>query len=400
MLSRAFVAAAVGFLAGCAPGALSSGTDESDTGEPELPSTCIESDAEPLCTWTALEQPVTWASSPVNPFSLTGPGCVHGLVPKLAFDGDSLLVAYTDDLCVQGNRHEQPPEYRLVIGTDTLGEWQTELTSRDPWPEHIDIAPDGTVRVMTQWSVLERRDGLWTRWTPSNNGSAWVLSDPTSGPDHVLFRTRAYGRSQDHVSALEVIFECQEHGLRIHSPYSAADFVISSVGAPHLAYYGATSAVEEIGLLHSYLRDGEWVIEKIACSSDLDHLFRGPELEVDADGHAHVCATIDAEPDNVVFHYFTNESGAWTSEIAAQASSTGCELEIDATGRVHLLTSIEYRVLDDGTWSTVRSFDEPASADLQVHPGGAVYILRSGLELLTDESGEWVERQIGIGYVP
>lgn len=74
--------------------------------------------------------------------------------------------------------------------------------------------------------------------------------------------------------------------------------------------------------------------------------------------------------------------------------------EIDTTGRLHLLTNDEYRVLDEDGWSTIWSFEDPRDGTLEVRPEGAVYILRSGLGLLTNESGEWVEREIGTGHLP
>jgi len=361
----------------------------------------------------------TWdtLSVPALPLPLdTYDPCGHGLDPIFVVEGDSIVLAYRDEYCTDelgGEGEPTPPVPWLVIGTDTAGAWETALiATREYRAWSMNLEPDGTLRVSGTSNVYERSDGQWQVRKPEFGGNPRLLSDPNSGPDYALVWAGSggigYGRHADGVSELDRLFQCEKQRTWIGPP----DFVLSSAGVPHVASLSSrpvpgnwNSDAYELTLSLSYPRDGAWIHDEVECMIGPPTGFNmplPPDLELDADGRAHICVTIDVPSEHgfdVV--YFTDVGGSWSSEIVGRGSFfSACDLELDAAGRVHVLTTDDYLVREGGSWSTIWSFDDDRAASLEVSDDGVVHIVRSGLGLLSNETGEWAERQLGVGYVP
>jgi hypothetical protein len=421
---------ALPMLGGCAPpmpssnddsdsttstsGVATAGTDtdepeSTDTDEPDPPMfvPCADPSVAPRCAWEDADEfpQEDWVGAPLPPLpppidrSTGYSHCNHGLEPKFVLDGEVLVVAYRDEYCTDelGDEGEPlAPERYLVVGTDTLGSWQTMYFGGDNGLDSVDIEADGTVRVKTSERTLERNDGQWIMRTADTE--AWILSDLASGPAHalVLSEQPMYGRLDGDQMNFEVRLECE--GTEANTKLSRVDFELSPDGVPHVAQIGRTFGYDN-ALVWSYPSGGAWVLEQIEClGTDAGGglLAHPPDLEFDANGAAYICTTIDL--DNYEHVVFDNSAGTWTSDLVGGGevhSYETCSIELDSAGRVHVLTDNEYRVREAGVWTTVLSFDDDLLGSLHVTGEGHVYILHQGLSLLTNASGEWVERQIG-----
>jgi hypothetical protein len=382
-------------------------TDDTDTDEPEPP--CADPSVAPRCAWGDADEfpQEDWISGPLPPLPplpfdpMVGYElCNHGLEPQFVLDGEVLVVAYLDHYCTDELGDEgQPlsPEIYLVVGTDTLGSWQTVYVGSDNRLDSVDIEADGTVRVTTSERTLERNDGQWIVRTADTD--AWILSDLASGPAHalVLSEQPMYGRLDGDQMDFEVLLGCEDSVASIK--LSRVDFEMSPEGVPHVAQIGRTFGNDNT-LVWSYPSGGAWVFEPIEClggDGGGGLLLHAPDLEFDANGAAYICTTI--ELDNFEHVVFDNSAGTWTSDVLGVDevhSGDTCSIELDSAGRVHLLTDADYRVREAGVWTTVLSFDDDLPGSLRVTGEGHVYILRKGLVLLTNASGEWVERELDV----